>query len=161
MRPLIWPEYMKHEFLTDVLFPAFTSRCPLSQCWSHLYADYTVGPLRHWNGVLWWQRGERHAWGRVEEVVGVVREDEVWMQSILYRLPAWLTIHLELQVISSLNAPPVLSANSKMVTKRGRGGQTVQRLDRKKKKIRLKMTKSTNIQRLLTHRPPTSGNFQQ
>lgn len=57
------------------------------------------------------------------------------MQSILYRLPAWLTIHLELQVISSLNAPPVLSANSKMVTKRGgKKEQTVQRLDRKKKK---------------------------
>lgn len=48
-----------------------------------------------------------------------------------YRVLAWLAIHLELQVISSLNAPPVLSANSKMTTKKRKKEQTVKRLERK------------------------------
>lgn len=42
-----WPDYMKHDLISDVLIPCFLHpAAPLCPCWSHPYTDDTVGPLR-------------------------------------------------------------------------------------------------------------------
>lgn len=79
-RPLIWPDYMKHEVYFWLMF--YATALSLT--------DYAVGPLRHRKGVRWWRRGERHAWGRAETEVRGWERDVVWRKSIFYRLPAWL-----------------------------------------------------------------------
>lgn len=108
-------------FNSLLLHPA----APLCPCWSHLYTDDTVGPLRRQKSVSWWQRGEQHAWGVVEAerwVGGWGREGMYCERNPFYTvcLPGWMAIHLELQVISSPTARPVLSAVSKMTKKKNK-----------------------------------------
>lgn len=63
--------------------------------------------------VHWWQRGEQHAWGEVkakEEGGKGGAGGEGGKIHYIYRLPAWLAIHPELQVISSLPCSPSSSS---------------------------------------------------
>lgn len=69
-----------------------------------LYTDYSALAFRE-SSVRWWQRGERHAGGEVKAMEGG-GENPLY----IHRLPAWLAIHPELQVISSLPRPPSFSA---------------------------------------------------
>lgn len=90
-QPLIWPNYMKHDLISDVLFPAFTSHCPsLSMLKPSIHRLYS-----------WFSEASKRCELMAERCAACLREgvcggwggwvrDVLWKESILYRLSAWL-----------------------------------------------------------------------
>lgn len=164
-----WPDYMKHDLISDVLIPCFLHpAAPLCPCWSHPYTDDTVGPLRRqkkcelmaerWAACL---RG----CGGVEGWVGGWGRDVLWKESILYSLSAWLDGYSSGTASHFLSNCSTCSIcrqqndkkekkNNPKQTANDRTGNTIVKVTKKQKK-------NTYSQRILTHRPPTLGHFQQ
>lgn len=113
-----WPDYTKHDLISDVLIPCFYILLLISV---HAEVIYT-------QTIQLGRSGVKNVWVDGREVSsmpeGVWRRRGGWVggegmyceRNPFYTvcLPGWMAIHLELQVISSLTARPVLSADSKM-----------------------------------------------
>lgn len=159
---LNWPQ-------TDVLIPAFTSPIGsrLSLDGERLSSIHRLQcSASEASSVCWWQRGEQHAWGEVKAKVGGT--GRCWggeWKSIIYTdcLPGWLSIrncksfplYLALLPPLPLSTPPVLSADSEIITK----PKNRQRRLTTRRNTRLKMTKHVQPEIIQTHPPILDSSY--